>query len=107
MKRHESYRQFVSVLLTRFRTQSSKADKTETNKLGEGKTEAQDLMKPGQNQQKDYASGLTKYSSDDDDLNDGKWKLELAWLTKALEPTLQMCRRALTTGLLLINAIAP
>ena len=45
-------------------------------------------------------SGLAKYSSDDEDLmGDSKWKLELAWLTKALEPALQVCRWALPAGL--------
>lgn len=38
--------------------------------------------------------GINKYSSDEDDLNDGKWNVELAWLTKALEPALQLCRWA-------------
>ncbi|KAF5179957.1 sn1-specific diacylglycerol lipase beta [Thalictrum thalictroides] len=33
-----------------------------------------------------------------DDLNDSKWNLELAWLTKALEPALQLCRWALPAG---------
>ncbi|EEF30021.1 triacylglycerol lipase, putative [Ricinus communis] len=32
---------------------------------------------------------LGKYSSDDD-VKDSKWRLELAWLTKALEPALQL-----------------
>jgi hypothetical protein len=43
---------------------------------------------------------LSNYSSGDDDLSDNKGKIELAWLTKALEPALQLCRWALSTGLL-------
>ncbi|KAK7393426.1 hypothetical protein VNO78_21982 [Psophocarpus tetragonolobus] len=42
--------------------------------------------------------GISKYSSDDEDSSDSKWKLELAWLTKTLEPALQFCRWALPTG---------
>lgn len=41
---------------------------------------------------------LSNYSSGDDDLSDNKGKIELAWLTKALEPALQLCRWALSTG---------
>ncbi|XXG40640.1 hypothetical protein AAC387_Pa01g1310 [Persea americana] len=97
VKRHELFRQFVGSLLTRFRTQSSKAEKTETDTSGEGKADSQDLMKPEQTKQRDHAPGLANCSSDYFDLSDGKWRLELASLTKALEPALQMCRRALVT----------
>lgn len=48
----------------------------------------------------DKESRLRKHTSDEEDLlSDSKWKLELAWLTKALEPALQLCRWALPTGL--------
>ncbi|KAL5981379.1 hypothetical protein ACLOJK_015434 [Asimina triloba] len=50
-----------------------------------------------QNEQKNESSGISVYGSDDDDFSDKKWGLEFAWLTKALEPALQMCRRALVT----------
>lgn len=40
------------------------------------------------------SSRFFKYSSGDEDyVGDTKWKLELAWLTKALEPALQLCRK--------------
>ncbi|XP_030499949.2 uncharacterized protein LOC115715249 isoform X1 [Cannabis sativa] len=43
-------------------------------------------------------SRVGTYVSDDDDLlGDNKWKVELAWITKALEPALQLCRWALPT----------
>lgn len=108
VKRHELFRQFVGGLLTRFRTQSSKAEKTETNTSGEGKADCQDHIKTEQTKQRDHAPGLTtKCSSDYFDLSDGKWRLELASLTKALEPAMQMCRRALVTGFSFITVIAP
>ncbi|KAJ0258372.1 Alpha/beta-Hydrolases superfamily protein [Hirschfeldia incana] len=37
-------------------------------------------------------------SGDEDTTSDGKWKLDLAWLTKALEPATQLRRWALPTG---------
>lgn len=107
VKRHELFRQFVGSLLTRFRTQSSKAEKTETDTSGEGKADSQDLIKPEQTKQRDHAPGLANCSSDYFDLSDGKWRLELASLTKALEPALQMCRRALVTGFPFITVRAP
>ncbi|CAG7873783.1 unnamed protein product [Brassica rapa] len=43
-------------------------------------------------------SGIESDSSGDEDTGDGKWKLDLAWLTKALEPASQLRRWALPTG---------
>uniref|UniRef100_A0A803LFE0 Fungal lipase-type domain-containing protein n=1 Tax=Chenopodium quinoa TaxID=63459 RepID=A0A803LFE0_CHEQI len=85
VKKHESYGMLVYGALTRFRSLSSKSDSKgscETSKRSEliDKT--------------DYDRTLGKYSSDDDELNDSTRKSELAWLTKALEPALQLCRWA-------------
>ncbi|XP_058084225.1 uncharacterized protein LOC131231890 isoform X3 [Magnolia sinica] len=98
IRKQESYRQFISGILTRFRTQSSKAEKAGADDSREGKDGSQGSTKPKQNEQRNQSSGLAKYSSDDDDLSETKWRLELAWLTKVLEPALQMCKRALATG---------
>lgn len=65
----------------------------ETNEAVEGK---KDLKLPQRAEQESRVSN--KYTSDDDDLGDGKWRLELAWLSKALEPALQLYRWALPTG---------
>ncbi|CAH8389823.1 unnamed protein product [Eruca vesicaria subsp. sativa] len=44
-------------------------------------------------------SGIESDSSGDEDTtSDGKWKLDLAWLTRALEPATQLRRWALPTG---------
>ncbi|TMW98590.1 hypothetical protein EJD97_003821 [Solanum chilense] len=40
----------------------------------------------------------SKYDIDDGDFHDNKWKLELDWLSKAVEPAVQLCRWALSTG---------
>ncbi|KAF8401857.1 hypothetical protein HHK36_012804 [Tetracentron sinense] len=93
LKKQESYRRFVYSVLTRCRSQWSQADKVDTDDLREGKAP----RVPGK-PKLNCDSGLSKYSSDDDDLDDNKWKLELSWLTKALEPALQLCRWALPTG---------
>lgn len=44
------------------------------------------------------SSELDSDSSGDEDTSDGKWKLDLAWLNKALEPATQLRRWALPTG---------
>lgn len=46
--------------------------------------------------------GSISSSDGEDPADDSDWKLELAWLTKALEPALQLCRWALPTGLLIV-----
>ncbi|KAJ4822112.1 hypothetical protein Tsubulata_002836 [Turnera subulata] len=43
-------------------------------------------------------SKLKNYASSDEDITDNKWKIELDWLTKAIEPALQLCRWALPSG---------
>lgn len=45
-----------------------------------------------------YDPELVKDSSDDDDLNGRRWKLELTWLSKALEPALQLYKWASASG---------
>ncbi|XP_010679220.2 uncharacterized protein LOC104894639 isoform X3 [Beta vulgaris subsp. vulgaris] len=89
VKKQESYGRLVYGTLTRFRSQSSK---TET----EGSNETP--RRPELIDRKDFDPVVAKYSSDDDEVNDNKRKLELAWLTKALEPALQFCRWAFPAG---------
>ncbi|KAK4720246.1 hypothetical protein R3W88_018584 [Solanum pinnatisectum] len=45
-----------------------------------------------------HGPGCSKYDIDNGDFHDNKWKLELAWLSKAVEPAVQLCRWALSTG---------
>ncbi|GAV58893.1 Lipase_3 domain-containing protein [Cephalotus follicularis] len=83
VRRQESYRRLLYGVLNRYQSHQPKADKVE----------AADVSRP--NAEEDC--GLRKYSSSDENLTDNKWNLELAWLTKALEPALQLCRWALPT----------
>lgn len=87
-----SYQSYVYGVLNRFQFQRSKADKVEGKILKEATDASQVEKKMG------IDSRLSKYSSDEEDLTDRRWKLELAWLTKAIEPALQLCRWALPTG---------
>ncbi|KAL5701979.1 hypothetical protein ACHQM5_027255 [Ranunculus cassubicifolius] len=95
LRNQEMYQGFLYSVLTRCRSQWSKADKTEFNNgVGEAKEESGVPKQGGKGN--DWGSG--KYSSDEEDLSDSKWNLELAWLTKTLEPAIQLCRRALPAG---------
>ncbi|XP_047147455.1 uncharacterized protein LOC124819893 [Vigna umbellata] len=80
----------------RLQLQRSRADKVE-DKLKE-EQEKQQISSKSTVKKADGNYGISKYSSDDEDTSDSKWKLELAWLSKTLEPALQFCRWALPTG---------
>lgn len=91
-------------VFNRLQLQRSKADKVEKDKLKEEQKGCQFSSK-SKVKKVDDNNGISKYSSDEEDSSDSKWKLELAWLTKAVEPALQFCRWALPTGLLSVNFI--
>lgn len=91
-------------VFNRLQLQRSKADKVEKDKLKEEQESCQLSLKSNVKKDDDNY-GVSKYSSDEEDSSDSKWKLELAWLTKALEPALQFCRWALPTGLLSVDYI--
>ncbi|GAB2292271.1 hypothetical protein Dimus_026520 [Dionaea muscipula] len=98
LKKRDSYRQFVYNVINRYQSQSSNTDKVLSDVSKDAEDRTKFSPRPKLVKGTGYDSGLSKYSSDDDDHNDNKWKLELAWLTKALEPALQFCRWALPSG---------
>lgn len=80
------------------RFQLQKADKVESDALKESNIS----VRPHEASLRPKKDGIGNLTSEDVDLSEKKWKrLELAWLPKALEPALQLCRWALTspTGL--------
>lgn len=88
-------------ILCRFNSQQKKSNKVEDDVVKRENNVSQ-VSSRSKVEKKKVAedSGLGKYNSDDEDLlGDSKWKLELAWLSKALEPALQLYRWALPTGL--------
>ncbi|GAB2262827.1 hypothetical protein Droror1_Dr00003824 [Drosera rotundifolia] len=87
LKKGDLYRQFVCGVLNRYLSQSSKTDKV-VSPVAEDVSTLPTRTKLGR-------ESLSRYNSDDDD---NKWKSELAWLTKAVEPALQLFRRALLAG---------
>ena len=83
------------------RCQSQWSGVGEKEKSNEAKEEKENLKLPVRaevGKRAEHESRVRKYSSDEDDLVDGKWRLELAWLSKALEPALQLYRWALPSG---------
>ncbi|KAL3517681.1 hypothetical protein ACH5RR_020270 [Cinchona calisaya] len=84
--RKQEYKKFVYNVVNRYQSQCSKNEKLE-------RSQSKVSLKSDANYS-DYEPGFSKYSSGEDDFvtnNNNKWKLELAWLTKALEPALQLC----------------
>lgn len=89
----------VYVILDQSRCHSSEADKIQPDVLNKAKDAPQVFSRPKVEKRADNDSELAKYSSGDDDVSDGKWRLELAWLTKVVEPALQLCRWTVPSGL--------
>ncbi|XP_061366957.1 uncharacterized protein LOC133310085 [Gastrolobium bilobum] len=98
LNREEPYRNYIHSVFNRLQLPRSSADKAEDDKLKEEQEKRQISFKSEVKKKADDSYVISKYSSDDEVPSDNKWKLELAWLTKALEPALQFCRRALPTG---------
>lgn len=98
-KRRGLYEGVVYNVIRRFQSHLS-----ETGKVGK-ELEEQEAEKRKSSSVTSLRSGLENESgidcdsSSDEDTGDGKWKLDLAWLTKALEPAMQLRRWALPTGL--------
>lgn len=92
LNREEPYRNYIHSVFNRLQLQRSRADKVEKDKLKDEQEKSQFSLKSNVKKADDN-NGISKYSSDEEDPSDNKWKLELAWLTKALEPALQFCRR--------------
>lgn len=91
-------------IFNRLQLQRSRADKVDKEKLNEEQETCQVSFK-SEVKKADDNYGISRYSSDEEGPSDSKWKLELAWVTKALEPALQFCRWALPTGLLSVYFI--
>ncbi|KAJ8899389.1 hypothetical protein K2173_018363 [Erythroxylum novogranatense] len=95
-KRSEEYRRFLYGILKRSQSQMPKADNFEADKVQEGAVNAS--LRHEARKNTDFESGLSKNSSEDEELSDSKWRPELSWLFKALDPALDLCRWALPTG---------
>lgn len=102
LNKEEPYRNYMHSILSRIQLQRSIADKVEG---GEPK-KLEETTQVSLEKKVNNNTRVSKYSSDDEDQTDSKWKLELAWLTRALEPALQLCRRALPTGLLTLEHVS-
>uniref|UniRef100_A0A2P2J7P5 Fungal lipase-type domain-containing protein n=3 Tax=Rhizophora mucronata TaxID=61149 RepID=A0A2P2J7P5_RHIMU len=106
--RQEEYIKLVYGVLNRSQSQMRKADRTEENAFkGSAKDAIQDSSRPELERRTEYESGHGKYCSGEEELGDSKWNFELTWLTKALEPALQLCGWALPTGNGAGNKIPP
>ena len=96
-KRRELYQGVLYNVVKRFQSrlpESSGKELEDSNKTPNSSSSSSSLET-----RRGVESGIDSDSSGDEDTGDGKWKLDLAWLTKALEPASQLRRWALPTGL--------
>ncbi|CAH2058367.1 unnamed protein product [Thlaspi arvense] len=99
-KRRGLYQGVVYNVIKRFQSHLSESGKVE-KELEEreaNKTPNFSSSRSELENKRRFESGIDSDSSGDEDTGDGKWKLDLAWLTKALEPAVQLRRWALPTG---------
>ncbi|XP_010506071.1 PREDICTED: sn1-specific diacylglycerol lipase beta-like [Camelina sativa] len=102
-KRRGLYQGVVYNVIKRFQSHLSESGKVEKEleEQGQGeekRTPSRASSKSGLEDIRRFEPGVDSDGSGDEDTGDGKWKLDLAWLTKALEPAMQLRRWALPTG---------
>lgn len=97
IRKRESYQPSVYNALSRYQSDCSKAEKVENRNLIDAKDASVLPTISQQGSQTKSNSGVSKYNSEEDDASSNKWKPELAWLTKVLEPAMQLW--SLPTGL--------
>ncbi|KAK9057378.1 hypothetical protein SSX86_022213 [Deinandra increscens subsp. villosa] len=108
IRKRESYQWSVYNVLNRYQSQWSKVEKVETPNTKDEKESSASPTIPQPGTKKESNPGVNKYNSDEDDaVNNSKWKPELAWLTKALEPALQLWKWPPQTGNAQGNDIQP
>ncbi|KAI7726084.1 hypothetical protein M8C21_019818 [Ambrosia artemisiifolia] len=103
----ESYQWPIYSALSRYESQWSKIEKVEKANTKDEKDAS--VLPPisQEGSQAELNTGLNKDNSDDDDATGNKWKLELSWLTKALDPALQLWKWPIPIGNTNGNNIQP
>ncbi|XP_075100795.1 uncharacterized protein LOC142176634 isoform X2 [Nicotiana tabacum] len=97
---------FVYNILSRCQSHWSNSEKASYSGFKEGKVNYQVTEKPEENSI-GHGPRQSSFNVVNDDLNSNKWKLELAWLSKALEPAVQLCRSVLPTGNVIGDKLPP
>ncbi|KAL7599656.1 hypothetical protein Lser_V15G27122 [Lactuca serriola] len=98
IKEREPYNPRVYNVIKRFQSQWPKVQDPNMKDAKDDASVSPRNRIPQHDNQTESNSKVNKYSSDEEDAISNKWKPELAWLTKALEPALQLCRWPLPTG---------
>ncbi|KAJ0517788.1 putative fungal lipase-like domain, alpha/Beta hydrolase [Helianthus annuus] len=103
IRKRESYHPSVYNAFGRYQSHSSKVENPDIIDASVSPTISQ------QGSQTESNTRVSKYTSEEDDATNNMWKpdLQLAWLTKTLEPALQLCRWPLPTGDAHGNKIPP
>ncbi|OIT21062.1 PREDICTED: uncharacterized protein LOC109219382 [Nicotiana attenuata] len=105
-RKQEFCQKFVYNILSRCQSHWSNSEKASYSGFKEGKENYQVTEKPEENSI-GHGPRQSSFNVVNDDLNSNKWKLELAWLSKALEPAVQLCRSVLPTGNVIGDKLPP
>lgn len=103
IRRRDSYQQVVSSIFSRCLVQNSDAGGgvSAGYNLTDGPKVPQSPLVTNLTEIKNYGSEHIADSSDKDDVGSWKWKIELHWITKALEPAMQLYKWASEAGFVL------
>lgn len=102
LRKQKLYERVVCNVVNLYQSQWCKVENFKAPVVKEGKNgaEAEVPLRKYLGKKRESRSETKKCRSDEDGVNNNGGKLEIAWLAKKLEPALQLCRRALPSGVL-------
>ncbi|KAL1826000.1 hypothetical protein ACET3Z_012778 [Daucus carota] len=107
LRKQKLYERVVYSVVNLYQSQWCKVENFKSPVVREGKDGVEGPLRQCLGKKRDSRSETKKCSSDEDDVNSNGGKSEIAWLTKKLEPALQLCRQALPSGIESDNKIPP
>lgn len=98
LRKQKLYERVVYNVVNLYQSQWCKVEKLKSPVVEERKDGAEAPLRKYLGERRESCSETKKCSSDKDGINNKGGKSEIAWLTEKLEPALQLCRRALPSG---------
>ena len=100
LRKQKLYERVVYSVVNLYQSQWCKVQYFDSPVVREGNDGVEGPLRQCLGKKRDSRSETKKCSSDEDEVNSNGGKSEIAWLTKKLEPALQLCRQALPSGVL-------
>lgn len=99
LRKQKIYERVVCNVVNLYKSQWFKVENFKAPVVKEGKDGAEAPLRKYLEKKRESRLGTKNCSSDKDGVNSNGGESEIAWLTKKLEPALQLCRRALPSGI--------